>query len=84
MTSCELQQDAFDIPGLRNVPVDDGDQPPAAQSPAQRSARRNATIDDGMNPEFVAGADFDGILGIQTPIRIRHTLEHHPVQQTKS
>ncbi|WP_219895821.1 DUF4417 domain-containing protein [Bifidobacterium callitrichos] len=64
MTSCELHQDAFDIPGLRNVPVDDGDQPPAAQSPAQRPARHNATIDDGMNPELVAGADFDGVLGI--------------------
>lgn len=26
--------------------------------------KRKATIDDGMNPELVKGADFDGYLGI--------------------
>ncbi|WP_082440346.1 DUF4417 domain-containing protein [Bifidobacterium aesculapii] len=59
MTSREPYQDAFDVPGLRGVSVDGGIQPPTQPPP-----RRKATIDDGMNPELVAGADFDGILGI--------------------
>lgn len=40
MTAHELHQDAFDIPGLREVPADDGDRPPDAQPMAQRLPRR--------------------------------------------
>lgn len=65
MIAREPHQDAFDIPGLRDAPEDGGDHSPVAQpSAAHRTARRKSTIDDGMNPELVAGADFDGILGI--------------------
>ena len=60
----KLQQQPFDIPGLNDTPVDTSAHDAAARQPAQHPARRKATIDDGMNPELVAGADFDGVLGI--------------------
>lgn len=56
MTAHELHRDAFDIPGLREVPADDGDRPPDAQPMAQRLPRRKTVIDDGMSPELVADA----------------------------
>lgn len=46
MTAHELHQNAFDIPGLREVPADDGDRPPDAQPMAQRLPRRKAVIDE--------------------------------------
>ena len=60
----KLQQQPFDIPGLNDTPVDTSAHDAAARQPAQHPARRKATIDDGMNPELVADADFDGIFGI--------------------
>ncbi|WP_133125378.1 hypothetical protein [Bifidobacterium parmae] len=50
MTAHELHQDAFDIPGLREVPADDGDRPPDAQPMAQRPPRRKAEYAESAWP----------------------------------
>ena len=55
-----FQQQTFYLPGLDDAPAEIHGQ----LATVQRSQRRKAAIDDGMNPELVIGADFDGFLGI--------------------
>lgn len=54
-----LRQNPFDLPGLN-----DTHNSTAGQANQHHPACRKATIDDGMNPELVMNADFDGILGM--------------------
>ena len=56
----ELHQRPFDLPGLDDMP----EKACEPTTTSQRSHRHKPTIDDGMNPELVAGADFDGFLGM--------------------
>ena len=49
-----MQEATLDL-NLPDVPI-------PRKSPVHR--KRKATIDDGMNPELIIGADFDGYLGI--------------------